>query len=404
MNNIKIIFILSHKLYDESSYKYGFQLLKDNGFAIELWDMINLIYSKNKSMDISLNDNKKFISGDTTIKKFRNIHEIENDLKRQNRKTYIIFLNHSVNANVRPVIDLIEDNNIKYGYTFLNTLPSYNPNMLSILKILLKKPNILFDKLKKKITPVQHDNFANISYYLNLNTYFAIYCGKNSKKRILNLFPNIKKLISVPAYDHEKFYENKKKLKIEGYTKKYAVFLCESNHEHPDHKMHDINPVCDTNIYLYELNRFFKQLEEKYNIDVIISAHPKGIYNQDSIYKGRKLIKNKIVDLVNQSEFVMLHSSASICMPILANKPIIVINSKNYTAGTAYLIELMASSIGSKSIDISKENINLKIPIVNKMKYEKYITDNLMENNSQIKSKIWEDFSKFILHDVISNN
>ena len=123
--------------------------------------------------------------------------------------------------------------------------------------------------------------------------------------------------IAVNHPDFEKF-RSSKSYKDGG----YFVFLDVFYPLHPDYIMYDgkeKNPYPYWNV----MNHLFHAIETKFGKEVIIAAHPKSDYRQDT-FCGRKIIKNETCELVKGCDGVILHNSASINYAILANKPLLM--------------------------------------------------------------------------------
>ena len=81
--------------------------------------------------------------------------------------------------------------------------------------------------------------------------------------------------------------------------------------------MHPLNPQT----YYAELDRFFALAEQKYGLEVVISAHPKARYSKNE-FRGRKVIADKTSVLVRYAEFVICHASTSVGYAVLHRKPL----------------------------------------------------------------------------------
>ena len=123
--------------------------------------------------------------------------------------------------------------------------------------------------------------------------------------------------ISVNHPDYEKFVSSKS-YKDGG----YFVFLDIYYPLHPDIIMYG-GKKRNPQPYWSIMNRIFQIIEAKYGKEVIIAAHPKSDYLQDT-FCGRKIIKNRTCELVKGCEGVILHASASINFAIMADKPLLM--------------------------------------------------------------------------------
>ena len=114
--------------------------------------------------------------------------------------------------------------------------------------------------------------------------------------------------------------------------------------------------------HFLQLNNFFSFLEKKYNLKVVIAAHPKTDLSKfKNLYPNFETIINKTIDLVFSSQFVMAHSTTSaINLAIIYKKPLIFLTTNILENEFQYYKELVF------------KNIILKQPLVN-VSYQEFI-------------------------------
>ena len=138
--------------------------------------------------------------------------------------------------------------------------------------------------------------------------------------------------------------------------------------------------------YLFSLNSFFKIIETQYNIKVIIAAHPKSNYNELS-FDGREVVKYRTCELVKDSEFVVLHSSAAVSYAILFKKAVLFTYTEPYKkcfnmySSLVYLSKFLEAPV----INLDKENFTFQLNI-NEEQYEKYKYTYLCSTTSEVLS------------------
>lgn len=81
-----------------------------------------------------------------------------------------------------------------------------------------------------------------------------------------------------------------------------------------------------TKSYHRSMRNFFDWLEERFQIPVVIAAHPSAVYENNEL-GNRQTIKNKTPELVKDAEFVLLHQSYSNVFAILFDKPFVFITT-----------------------------------------------------------------------------
>ena len=74
------------------------------------------------------------------------------------------------------------------------------------------------------------------------------------------------------------------------------------------------------------LNKFFYDLEEKFQIKVIIASHPKSKFEKKIPYLGNRLAyENSSMELVKNCKYVITHQSTSLSYATIYKKPIFFI-------------------------------------------------------------------------------
>ena len=199
---------------------------------------------------------------------------------------------------------------------------------------------------------------------------------------------------------HTDYYLNNQ-IKFDKPNFKYAVFIDNYFPFHSDPKRVGKQARENPDIYYPELCKFFNTVTHKTGYEIIIAAHPRSNYDTlPDYFGGRRLIKNKTNDLIQNCEFVIMHVSASITLPILYSKPIIFITTQRLNK-TKFknVIPTYAKLIGKKPINISKKVYTLdfnKELIVNDNKYNIYINDYIKKSGTQ-ELPYWEIVSNQLI-------
>lgn len=160
--------------------------------------------------------------------------------------------------------------------------------------------------------------------------------------------------------------------------KKYAVFVDEYFPLHPDLIYFNNLKPKDVDHYRNIMNRFFRSIESKYGVEVIIAAHPKSQYDIDA-FEGRKIIKYKTMELIKNAEMVFMHSSAALSFIVMFDKPLSIVMTNDYWSTKILRFNLLRVSRTlqmpyyniEKETDIRVEKIN---PIVRNSYIYNYLT------------------------------
>lgn len=105
---------------------------------------------------------------------------------------------------------------------------------------------------------------------------------------------------------------------------RYFVFLDIYFPAHPDFigQKRIIKP--SEEIYQKNMNVFFDKIERDLGVDIVVAAHPKANY-EDNTFCGRRIIKYNTAELVRYSEAVITHHSSSISFAVIYDKPLLFI-------------------------------------------------------------------------------
>ena len=210
------------------------------------------------------------------------------------------------------------------------------------------------------------------------------------------------KLISLNTNDCDKLLKIKNQKRI--IKKKYCVFLdsAMTSYDHIDKYIFNEKDMAGQHkTYFQSLNNFFKIIEDKYKIKVVVSRHPKNKLNLKKFLK-RRVYDYKSAELVKDSEFVICHQSLSMNYAILLCKPIFFIyteqmlNRSTATNKLVKLIKLYGSKLNQPVFNIDKkfELLNMRSLIIDRYKYTKYKKEYLSLNSEK----------NFYSKEVILNN
>ena len=274
-----------------------------------------------------------------------------------------------------------------------------------------------------------------ISYYLNsFNTFrievplggnvprkkFWLFSYKNSVKKIIltiyNLrflmfhnfrkkiffflyFPKNERIIKVHSFDYNKTLTFQKKFKSE--KKRYCVYL-----EGPypiskgDIKIFQLPEPFSKKKWLKSLNNFFDFIEKELFTKVIIHAHPKSThYGKKNYYNNRQIIRDRLVELVKNSQFVILLTSTGFIVATIFNKPTVSIIS-NEIINSNYLRELKSYENFHEVTGVKLVNIDNALE---KNKFIKLLKNNKKKYNLFKKKAYLKKMKKLSNFDIIYN-
>ena len=373
----KVIFIAGTKFGLRDYKRFGIEIIESRGYEVELWDFISWIkpnyYKKYRLPDpIDFDNIKIFTSRQETIKQLTSL----------NNENIVIDIFRIIELNKLKLSD-----NVLIGTINLAKIPQlYTNKPLSASKLLFSNPL----KLVNKIT-----NYINRLMLNNFSYNFLITDGKRSESIHKEKSFKKSKIINAHSFDYDSFLKENKKPKNKILDYNYAVFLDEAIFSHPDLDYLDIESAGKIEeVYYQELSNYFDKFEKEHNLEVIISLHPR-LKKHDKFGK-RKVYESNSINLVRNSNIVLLHASTSISFAILFYKPIVFLDSNNFNKDFSNTIKTMSNSIKVEPINIStKYSSSASYFKFNKENYDIYKSNYIKKSNTQEKL-LWEIFCDYL--------
>lgn len=174
------------------------------------------------------------------------------------------------------------------------------------------------------------------------------------------------------------------------YEKPYCVFLDTDVIDASDYVIFGDDPAKDSQAYLNKIIRFFKWIEEKFVIDVIIAAHPKSrlFYGKDTI-DGIKIVHQQSASLVKNSQFVLTEGTTAISYAVFFKKPIVFFTFELihffYEHCCSFAKELDKKMINIDHLDVEEEKL-IQDELQNTKKYDYYKTTYLTYSNTAVST------------------
>ena len=376
----KVVYIGYQPLTEKVKNDFYFVIVLENGFELEYWDL-SYIYFPNILKDNLFED---------YIFKINTYTELERIIALQNKEKCIYVLHITFEYRVIKLYKLLTQYNCKTSFFARGALPicgDISPITLKIKKGL--NPKLLLNFVKNKYAMYLKES-GKIKFYdlvFNVGELGYLSIGSGSQIDKFN-----SKFVNINATDFDTFFDN---VTVEkSIEKKYCLFLDEYLPHHPDFILLGIETV-PADIYYSTLNDFFNIIEEKYNLEVVIAAHPKALeYKNQNPFNGRDIFFNETARLTKFSEFTLTHLSTSQSFSVLNNKVILSLTSdclKNVMPQYNRFISYMSDVLGSSFVNIDHFLINeLNVSNTDTLKYNdykyKYLTSAISEkeNSSNI--------------------
>lgn len=360
---------------------YMVNLINEN-YEVEYWDLTD-IYFKN------IFEDKLEIKFTVKVNSFRQLKIL---LSKQDIKSTLFVSNITFEYRVLKLYILLSKFNCRTAFFARGSTPSFSEDgsfknwYTKIKKNFNFKLASLYlgNKLSELLKKIGIVKKYEVVFQAGVAGIYSIGYGSQIERAKSNI-------VNVNSFDFDKFKENENALRV--IENKYCVYLDEYLPYHPDFIMFNINTVNPSEFY-NKLNNFFDLIEKKYNIEILIAAHPKAEkYKKNNPFNNRKIFFNRSAELTKNSEFVIMHCSTSVSFAVLNNKPIISLTSdhlKSVMPNYYTIIKRFSNSLDTLLINIDNvKNGENFVHEINRFKYAeykyKYLTSKESENSLSIE-------------------
>lgn len=348
--------------------------LQKEGIGVEYWDLTDIYWKDSRG--------KYDIFDDVCVCEIKSFAELERKIKNRKEISILYIPLVSYTYNVLKLYKLLTHYKCSIGRFARGMIPAPEGGTVvwkQLKKITLKKVRNHFlnylavkAKCKRKINTCDYMFLAGSKGYKTL--------GLAS-----NIDLNFSQIIDINTVDYDTYVEKKSSYPL--IDQRYAVFLDEYLPFHPDFEMLNM-PTLKEDEYYPQLNTFFDRIEKKYNLKVVIAAHPKAkLYHVKNPYGERQVIFNETCNLVVNADFVMAHNSTAIEYAVMANKAVLFLHSQeliNKMPVYDSLIQLYARELAQSLIKFDcEEDINFLD--IDKEKYKIFLYNYLTSETSKDK-------------------
>ncbi len=376
MNSRKFIILYPYQFNDFLWKKRELDHLEEY-IEIEVWDLTRVLNRRfSKLIYRPLSHNNRIIYFKNLLQV---VYYIYKDIYKSTKRIYLFDKTTITNLSsltVRLLINtVIRIKNIK-------ALSEYNPGHPFVS---FYSKNNLFKKCKKII----------IDYiYPNLSFIFLIFFVKNLPFHFLNKILPPRSSFLLIGCKFDKMTNNQV---LYGHSWDLSEFLIQStdfkeldyNHEasivmlevatpyfHDDKALTGSKVKLSVDVWYPLLNKFFDELESKFDAPVKVLGHYKSNFDSPSkVFDGREVFYLQTLDLVRKSKFVITTDSSGISFAVLFKKPILFIYSNQLKRDKLVMqqIETHAKILGTEPININDVPKNLdSYLVVDKEKYLEY--------------------------------
>ena len=294
----------------------------------------------------------------------------------------------------------------------LQFIVSMNSSVCIITNILISKLEILYSDIKKYNIPIINIDKEGLASWLAYNGLLHDYHGDSIRDRVAtiimshyylrvayrfirrrkakydvvfsgyNYYPeNCNAFVKTHNVKYDEYIRAKECENIIGTD--YILFLDAALANHPMFA-NSSRKKMNVEKYIESLNSFFDELEKKWGMPVVISAHPKSKYAATTFH-GRDIIKYKTPQLIRHCSFIVSHYSTSLIDAVLQYKPVIVLTSEDLVTSSTRKSVLMgiefANILNIRIVDLGK--LGEYDYIFDKHAYDLFLADHVI-NMKQI--------------------
>lgn len=356
------------------SYADTFMALSTN---YEYWDMTQYFQQS------PLNVDSQILAPDY-VREYSDLQEVKQALLRTDCQNSCFFIGVPERWENRKFFKLLKDHNCRV----LRSDPCANT-------VALKKTGQ--DYINFLLTPSKIVSFIKRKMLDAYFKWYNIHYSDVFSSSRLN-FSTVR--INHPDYDDYVRLKNSHEYKLP--SVRYVVFYDSYFPLHPDFKLiHKMKVEADYEKYLASMNAFFSEIEKKYDVEVIIAAHPSSSYS-DKDFMGRQIIKWHTCELTLGAQFIINQSSNSNSFAMLADKPILFITSDEVEK-CDYLskyITTLSSLLGKKKYNIDHCGVNdMEIERVQDELRRQYIYTYLTDSTTESLSneEIYSSYVKRVM-------
>lgn len=419
---MKIIYLFERRLpYENDHADFGYDIMLNRGWQIEVWCLIGMnpdINIKKTPPNVRL-DKAEYVRYIDTQKEF-----IDCLSRIDNPKTFFLcYPYEGYNENSYFIRKELHKRNFKFANityspgmseALLQKIPfSIVRGMRAFIWQFVLAPGCFFlqwlkslcsDPLSKKklircwcrfVGPLLYPSYCNfltteLAYY-NLPQPFSKWVENNILVHTTTYSEFLKGNLNSSVNDDEKYIV----FLDQGLINRDEVFLATGGEL----------PIRNSEAYISDLCNLFSKLEQEYECEVVIAAHPKSAY-ESGTFGDRKILLGKTPELIRNAKLVINQFSAAFFLAILYKKDFIEIYTKEMWLTPRKTYKDCYNSfklLECKLLDISdREAVNNYEEYVfkyNEEQYKKIENIAIIDNYSKYRDK---DFFEYV-YDVVKD-
>ncbi len=358
----KILFLVHSPFNQRDFQRFGIELLMKNNFEVEVWDITDILHP-----DVRKNYTPPDPIDWPYCRVFDDKDYALNAIKNLCSEIFII-VTFYYSREYQFVWRAISASKAKYAVNRSLALPS--------IEIDRKRGFLFYFKKLQKVTGKRLVNYAFLRLpftWLGMKPASLVFVGGQQFFKYSYIANKTTEIVWAHTLDYDLYLKERD---IPSSNRHIAVFLDAYLPFHPDFIYMGIKSPVSADKYYSLLNKFFKVIEDRLGLEVIIAAHPCSHYeNYPDYFQGHKWVRGQTIKLVKECQLVLSHRSTALNFANLFYKPVIFLTSSNLDRSSmGPLIRAMANWFGKEPIFIDgNRNIDWGFELtVNKGRYDNY--------------------------------
>lgn len=367
---MKAIFVFERRHgYSFDKNVFGMEHFINKKIDVEVWSTVNWTFSdRHLSLPANVDNSGRTHYINNEYDMFAEIERV-----RGEQCFFLIYPYHAYTYKSYYIRKVIKEN----GYNFANITESPDCTMISnkntICLLVKELYRSTFELLTILFYPIigkkrkKKNNFNT-----RIRNFTSRFCGPMKYKSKFNFvtaslsytqYPNLFEILSKrnclihsESYDEYRSCRDMPRFKED----RYVVFIDQYIVAHSDFEKRGIHtPVKDPNKYYDQLNGFFDIVEQDYNCDVVIAAHPKAEYTGKE-FGNREIIYGNTNVLIKDAELVIFQYSTAIGICMMFQKDYINIYSNMFFEGSTYFRNIYSNvkkNLKCRQFDISDSEL-----------------------------------------------
>lgn len=373
----KVVYVSWVRLTDKYARDWYIDHLIKNGIEVEYWDIVALTREYHNEVGELYPNYLRILQSYAEFEKLVQLNENSDAI-------YVMLINPS--WRTRLPFKILSKYNRRMAYINWGSMPlSSVPKLKKALSTLIGSPYKFFELL---FGMVAWEVYKNLRLVKPFDVVFSAGSGIAKSDQFA------KEVVNFNLCDYDNYLRAKvsKKPLVKG---KYAVFLDINLPFQSDLAVVGLQAL-SAKIYYQSLNRFFALLEQKYNLKIVIAAHPKSMLDK-TLFGSRENYRLCTAELVKDADFVVAHHSTALSYAVLNLKPCFFIYTDEmsllYQDTIVRWLYSLASFLDSPIYNIDKiindQDITLREPNINRYDDFKYSYLTSQESEGQLSKNIF---------------